>query len=282
MLSVSFSAVIFNFREIAYRMLLVVGFDGNKKKIMYNICLTSKLKKLNLVYTSAPLTCWAIRVWCIFGTRLINFLRTWGEQRTPSAWKGHSGSLKLGPHDVWFVFVMHHASWIAHRMYEKICLIWVDVSIVHSPHPVSQFVGKLTHQSKLYVSDSTNLLNTFTHDAPRIRNTHCVDPALYAHLVHEPFGALVYTRVYTRWEMLRERNENEAWFFHCYQCHVTPLLSSLEELLIVPFLLYDSIATKKVRYKIYQNSKLKALRSLKHSVRNVKRNFFSVLQRRYF
>ncbi len=34
--------------------------------------------------------------------------------------------LKLGPHDAWFVFVMHEASWFAHRVYEKMCLIWVE------------------------------------------------------------------------------------------------------------------------------------------------------------
>ncbi len=57
------------------------------------------------------------------------------------------------------------------------CLIWVDVSFVHSSHVVHQLGGKLTHQSKLYVSGSTNLFDTFTHDVPRIRTTHCVDPA---------------------------------------------------------------------------------------------------------
>ncbi len=43
----------------------------------------------NLVYTSAPLTRCAVRILRIFGAWLINFLRTWGEQRTPGA----SGSL---------------------------------------------------------------------------------------------------------------------------------------------------------------------------------------------
>ncbi len=51
-------------------------------------------------------------------------------------------------------------------------------SFVHLSHLVRQFGGKLAHQSKLYVSDSTNLFDTFTHDAPRIRTTHRVDPAL--------------------------------------------------------------------------------------------------------
>ncbi len=32
-----------------------------------------------------------------------------------------------------------------------------NVSFIYSSHLVRQFVGKLTHQSKLYVSDSTNL-----------------------------------------------------------------------------------------------------------------------------
>ncbi len=85
--------------------------------------------------------------------------------------------LKLGPHDALFVFVMRHVSWFAHCVYEKICLIRVDVSFVHSSHLVRQLGGKLTHQSKLYVSDSTNLFDTFTHDAPWIRTTHRVDPA---------------------------------------------------------------------------------------------------------
>ncbi len=34
-------------------------------------------------------------------------------------------SVKLGPHDARFVFVMRYASWFAHRVYEKMCLIWV-------------------------------------------------------------------------------------------------------------------------------------------------------------
>ncbi len=38
---------------------------------------------------SAPLTHCAICARRVFGARLINFLRTWGEQRTPGAWKGH-------------------------------------------------------------------------------------------------------------------------------------------------------------------------------------------------
>ncbi len=86
-------------------------------------------------------------------------------------------SLKLDPHSAWFIFLMRHASWFAHRVYEKMCLIWTDVSFVHSSHLVCQLDGKLTHQSKLYVSDSTNLFDTFTQDAPRIRTTHRVDPA---------------------------------------------------------------------------------------------------------
>ncbi len=86
--------------------------------------------------------------------------------------------VKLGQYDAWFVFVMRHASWFTHRVYEKMCLIWGDVSSFHSSHLVRQFVGKLTHQSKLYVLDSKNLLNTFTYDAPQIRTTHRVDPAL--------------------------------------------------------------------------------------------------------
>ncbi len=85
--------------------------------------------------------------------------------------------IKLGPHDAWFVFVMRHASWFAHRVCKKMCLISVDVSFVHSSHLLRQLGGKLRHQSKLYVSDSTNLFDTFTHDAPRIHTTHCVDPA---------------------------------------------------------------------------------------------------------
>ncbi len=88
--------------------------------------------------------------------------------------------IKLGPHDAWFVFGMHHASWFVHRVYEKMCLIWVDVSFVHSSHLVRQLGGTLIHQSKLYVSDLTNLFDTFIHDAPQIRTTHRVDPALLA------------------------------------------------------------------------------------------------------
>ncbi len=56
-------------------------------------------KLLNLVYMSAPLTRCAVCVRWVFGVRLINFPRTWGEQRTPGAWKRHL------VHPVLFVFV---------------------------------------------------------------------------------------------------------------------------------------------------------------------------------
>ncbi len=42
---------------------------------------------LSFAYTSVPLMRCAIRVWCVNGTRLINFSRTWDEQRTPNAWR---------------------------------------------------------------------------------------------------------------------------------------------------------------------------------------------------
>ncbi len=51
-------------------------------------------------------------------------------------------------------------------------------------------------------------------------------------------------------------------FFQYFQCLVAPLFSNLEELCIEPFLLYDSIAAKKILYKICMNSKLKVLRSV--------------------
>ncbi len=47
----------------------------------------SKHIMLSFVYTSALLTHCAIRVRCISGVQLINFLRTWGEQRIPGAWR---------------------------------------------------------------------------------------------------------------------------------------------------------------------------------------------------
>ncbi len=106
--------------------------------------------------------CWGF--WVTSKTKLSTFLR----------W-----CLKLGPHDAWFVFAMRYALWFAHHMYEKMCLIWVNVLFVHLSHLVRQLAGKLTHQSKLYVSDSTNLFDTFTHDAPRIRITHRMDPAYH-------------------------------------------------------------------------------------------------------
>ncbi len=52
------------------------------------------------------------------------------------------------------------------------------MSFVHSSHLVRQLGGKLTHQSKLYGSDSTNLFDTFTYDAPQIHTMHRVNPAL--------------------------------------------------------------------------------------------------------
>ncbi len=55
---------------------------------------------LSFVYTSAPLTRCALRMWRASSARLINFLRTWGEQRTPGEWKGHP------THPVLFVFAL--------------------------------------------------------------------------------------------------------------------------------------------------------------------------------
>ncbi len=51
------------------------------------------------------------------------------------------------------------------------------MSFTHLSHLVRQLGSKLTHQSELYVSDSTNLFDTFTHDAPRVRTTHRMDQA---------------------------------------------------------------------------------------------------------
>ncbi len=104
-----------------------------------------KLKFLNLVYSSAPLTCWAIRVWRVFGTRLINFPRTWGEQRTPGAWKKHPA------HPVLFVFAKKLTNFDSRRM---VC-------------------------------------EPFADSAAQV----CSPIHIYAHLVREPFGALVYTRL---------------------------------------------------------------------------------------
>ncbi len=59
----------------------------------------------------------------------------------------HYGELimKLGPHDVWYAFMMRDATWFAHGVYEEICVIWVDVSFVHSSHLAHQVGSKLTH-----------------------------------------------------------------------------------------------------------------------------------------
>ncbi len=53
------------------------------------------------MYTSVPLTCCTIRVRHVFDVQLINFTRTWGEQRTPGAWKRHLA------HPVLFVFAQN-------------------------------------------------------------------------------------------------------------------------------------------------------------------------------
>ncbi len=62
-------------------------------------CYISLYVVYNLVYTSAPFTCYAVRMRRVFGAQLINFPWTWGEQRTSGAWKGHPA------HPVLFVFV---------------------------------------------------------------------------------------------------------------------------------------------------------------------------------
>ncbi len=52
----------------------------------------------------------------------------------------------------------------------------------------------------------------------------------------------------------------------CFKCFVVLLFSSSEELCVVYFLLYHSVATKKGVYKICLTSILKALRSVKHVI----------------
>ncbi len=71
---------------------------------------------LNLVYTSALTHC-AILVQLVFDARLINFLRTWGERRTPSAWKGHLA------HPVLFVFAQKPTNFGSRR---TVCELFVD------------------------------------------------------------------------------------------------------------------------------------------------------------
>ncbi len=50
-----------------------------------SVAIIATMLILSFVYTSAPLTCFAIRVRRISGAQLINFPLTWGEQRTPGA-----------------------------------------------------------------------------------------------------------------------------------------------------------------------------------------------------
>ncbi len=123
-------------------------------------------------------------------------------------------SLKLGPHYAWFVFVMRHASWFAHRVYEKMCLIWVDVSFVHSSNLVRQLGGKLTHQSEQYVSDSTNLFDTFTHDAPRIRTTHREDPALEIYWLIKIFFSWIQFGFRVKVKMPLTKNTSERSIYY--------------------------------------------------------------------
>ncbi len=56
-----------------------------------------------------------------------------------------SGFFKLCLHHAWYVLMMRHTSWFAHRVHEKMCVIWADVSFVHSLHLVCQVDDKLTH-----------------------------------------------------------------------------------------------------------------------------------------
>ncbi len=58
------------------------SFVYTSAPLMHNVPLCT----ISFVYTSAPLTHCIICMQRISGTRLINFPRTWGEQRTPNAW----------------------------------------------------------------------------------------------------------------------------------------------------------------------------------------------------
>ncbi len=59
-------------------------------------CSLSRILKPCIHECAAYTLCICMR--SVFAARLINFPRTWGEQRTPGAWKGHPA------HPVFFVF----------------------------------------------------------------------------------------------------------------------------------------------------------------------------------
>ncbi len=73
-------------------------FSKNNEQVLVKFWDERLWKHISFVYTSAPLTLCAVRRRRVSNVRLINFLWTWGEQRTPGARKRHPA------HPVLFVF----------------------------------------------------------------------------------------------------------------------------------------------------------------------------------
>ncbi len=87
-------------RKVGIRENFLSWKDNQKKNRnglpLFNKNSTRLDHTLSFVYMSAPLTCCVVRARRVSGMWLINFPRTWGEQRTPDAWRHIQISLCLG------------------------------------------------------------------------------------------------------------------------------------------------------------------------------------------
>ncbi len=93
--------------------------------------------------------------------------------------EGHTGQmlqrLKLGPHDVWYVFVVHHVWMCQKDSSNQTHTDCFDVSIylpIGKPDVANE---RMTHLLKLDTFFHRHDARIMTHDASQMRTTHCVD-----------------------------------------------------------------------------------------------------------
>ncbi len=86
-------------------------------------------------------------------------------------------TIKLGPHDAWYVFVVRHV-WMCQKDLSNLThTVCFDVSIYHQIGEPDVTNEQITHLLKLDTFFHTQDARIMTHDASQIRTTHCVDPA---------------------------------------------------------------------------------------------------------
>ncbi len=182
---------------------LYIRYSGIPVTSCFEGCIVTE-PTLNFVYTSTSLTHYAVHMRRVFGAWLINLLRTWGEQRTPGAWKGHR---RIG-------FSLCSRKKTTNFSMRTVCR-WCSAGLQSHPH-IRAFGSRTIRHTRVY--EALLFVTTLSESPITISNSHYhKDLHTHEQMLHNLAIKALYLKKHV---MLIN------W---CFQCPVALLFSSLEE-----------------------------------------------------